>query len=351
MVEEIIECETTQVDPQMIQVIRQYEIEPTTAEMLESVFLPYLKAAQSWADQAMKIQVNSITQTREMKFAKAARLGLRDIRLAAENSRKKLKEDSLRQGNAIQGMYNIVLAVVSPAEKHCQDQELFAERQAQREKEAKAAERSAAMKPYFGYYDDDVELSAFTDSQFAEYLAEAVRLKKEDDDAEEAAAAKAIADAEEARRLKAENDRLKAEVDEADRKAKAEQAARDFADQQAQKERERIANEEKAERDRVAAEAQAKIDAAEKARADAEKALKDKQDAEDKAKNEADRKAKAAAKAEADRPTVSKLLSLADSLETYELPAVDEVGEAILADVKNLLGKIAAHIRSKTAAL
>jgi hypothetical protein len=239
---EIVDCETVEVGA-MIQVVRQSGVEDSTARMLEDVFLPFLKQAEDWANQSKNIVVTDITQTREMKFARQARLGLRDIRLQADKRRKELKEDSIRYGKAVQGMYNIIDSVIAPAEKHCEEQEKFAEVQAAKEKAARLVARKEEIRPYVGYYDEDVDLSAFSDAQWIAYIAEAKRLLEEDERIAAEKEAKRLADEAELVRLKEENERIQRERD-----AEFERLA---ANRKAEEEKLAL---EKAERDRLEAE-------------------------------------------------------------------------------------------------
>jgi hypothetical protein len=80
---------------------------PDTATALRESFGPYFSRAKEWLEKGRAIQIKDATQVREMKLARECRLALREIRVECENTRKKLKEDSLRKGKAIDGFANI----------------------------------------------------------------------------------------------------------------------------------------------------------------------------------------------------------------------------------------------------
>src|SRR6185437_11549413 len=84
--------------------------------------------AEEWAARAALIKVTSVDQKREMKMARESRLALREIRIKVEHDRKRLKEDSTRRGRAIDGIANVLKALIEPLEAHLLEQETFAER-------------------------------------------------------------------------------------------------------------------------------------------------------------------------------------------------------------------------------
>ena len=59
-----------------------------------------------------------------MQEARIARLALRDIRIQADKTRKALKEESLRYGKAVQGVYNVIEYLITPIEKHLEEREI-----------------------------------------------------------------------------------------------------------------------------------------------------------------------------------------------------------------------------------
>ena len=112
---------------ELVRVINESGVEQSTALTLQSSFLPFFEQAEQWKIKAESLVVTDASQTREMKMAREARLALKDIRVSADKTRKALKEDSLRYGKAVQGVYNVIDYLIAPIEKHLEEQEKFPE--------------------------------------------------------------------------------------------------------------------------------------------------------------------------------------------------------------------------------
>jgi len=260
-------------------VIRDSGVEQSTALMLQNSFLPFFDKAREWKEKAETLIVTDISQTREMKMAREARLALKEIRVNADKKRKELKEDSLRYGKAVQGVYNVIDYLIVPIEKHLEDQEKFAERQEEKRKAALKIERDSELLPYIEFVPYQVDLGELSDEGWQKLLFGAKLQKQAKIDAEKKAEddriAKEKADAEERERIRQENERLKAEAIERDRLAN-----------EAMAEQKRLADIEK--------KRQEDIIAAEKAKADAERKI-----AEEKLQKEREASAKLAAELKA----------------------------------------------------
>ena len=206
-------------------IIKDSGLEETKANFLLTNFQNYFEIASDWEIKAKNIVVNNETQKAEMEMARAGRLFLREKRIAIEKSRKELKEQSLREGKAIDGIANVLKALIEPIEEYLDKQEHFVEI-----KQKEEAERLRIVE---------------------EKRLEDERLAKEK------------AYQEEQERIRLENEKLKKEAE--------------------KKENERLAREEEINRERLNAEAEKKV-IEEKALKDKEKAdraiLLDKQKAE-----------------------------------------------------------------------
>ena len=100
-------------------------------------FEGYFAIAEEWEAKAKRIVVTDASQVEEMKMARVARLFLREKRLAIEASRKSLKEQALREGKAIDGIANLLKALIIPTEKYLETQERFVELKAEAEVEVR----------------------------------------------------------------------------------------------------------------------------------------------------------------------------------------------------------------------
>jgi hypothetical protein len=224
--------------------------------------------------------VTDISQVREMKMAREARLALREIRINADKLRKELKEDSLRYGRAVQGVYNVIETNIIPIEKHLEAQEKFKEIYEMQQREALRIEREQLVFDVRQYMFANVNLGEITEEDFQRLWTGA---KLQADAAQQAALkaesdriAKEQAEAQERERLRVENERLKEEAfnREIERRAEldrleAEQRKANIEAARIRKEAEQKAAEARKEADCLAAELKAKQDA--EARAEAER--------------------------------------------------------------------------------
>jgi hypothetical protein len=205
-------------------------LEQSEALTIRNNFQAFIIQAEVWEKKALQIVVTDASQKDLMKQAREGRLELKNIRVAVEKLRKKMKEEYLRKGNTIQAVANFLTDLITPIEAHLELQEKFVEIQ-ERERIAKLkVERSALLEPYvinMSFYNvEQMTDEAFNDLLETSKLAciarkeAAERAEQERIDAEIAAKA-------EQERIKAENERLRAEAAELEKKNKAEQAARD----------------------------------------------------------------------------------------------------------------------------
>ncbi len=264
---------------ELVRVINESGVEQSTALTLQSSFLPFFEQAEQWKIKAESLVVTDASQTREMKMAREARLALKDIRVSADKTRKALKEDSLRYGKAVQGVYNVIDYLIAPIEKHLEEQEKFPEIQEKKRKAALKEERDAELLPYIEFVPYQVDLGELTEAAWQTVI-NGAKLQKQakitaEIEAEAARIAKEKADAEERERIRLENERLKKEAEEKEAALKAEREKAE-SDRKALEEQHR---KESAERERLAAIEKAKTEAewakAEKLRIAAEKKAAD----------------------------------------------------------------------------
>jgi hypothetical protein len=208
-------------------IVKESGLETTKAQVILEKFQSYFAMAAEWEAKAKTINVTDETQTADMKIAKVGRLFLREKRLAIEKTRKDLKEQALREGKAIDGISNVLKALIVPIEEYLETQEKFIEI-----RDAKiAAEKAAEV---------------------------AARIEFERIAAEKAAA-------EEQERVRQENIRLRKEAEEKEKALLEErrkvEAARLAAEAKARSERAAIEAKAKAERDKAIAAERAKAEA------------------------------------------------------------------------------------------
>ena len=388
--EEIQTVEATEITKdELALVIAESGVEQSTALTLQTEFTPFFQQAHEWAKQAQAIVVTDVSETRKMQMARTMRLQLRDIRIEADKTRKRLKEDSNRYGKAVQGLYNVIDCLIVPIERHLKEQEDFAEVQQAKLEARLRDERTAQLEPLAEFVPiTNIDLGKMSAENYEKLYNGAVhaRTAKQEADrrAEEERIAREKAEAEERERVRKENEELKAkaaaeekarkeaeaaaakakkdaeakakkEKELADKKLAAEKAARE-KELAAEREQSRIAAEKAASKAREEAEAAAaKLEAERKERERLEAELRAQRDAEAKKKREADEKAaeeekarKAAEKKAAAAPDKEKLLAYADALDAETLPVCRSAeANAIAKNAEVLLRKISVYIREQ----
>ncbi len=326
-------------------------------------FQSAFEQAETWREKALAIKVTSLADKEAMKQAREMRLVLKNIRVEAEKKRKALKEDALVMGRAIDGVNNLLLAAIQPLERHLEEQERFAERLAEQERQRRLSERTEALQPYLEANQVIPALDAMTDDQFAKYLEDAKLLHAAKLEAAKKAEAERIAreqaEAAERERLRIENERLRAEAAEREAKAKAEREAAEKAQREAaekaRKEREAIEAKAKAEREAAELELN-RIKAEQEAAAKKEREAREKLERELAAKKAAE-EAKAKAEAEAIKkaaqaPDKEKLLLIAESVRSIKMPSVStDEAKRILADISTKRDNFAKWIENQIATI
>ena len=197
-------------------IVQESGLDSTKAKFILDKFSNYFEIAAEWERKAKTLSVTNASQTTEMQMAKTARLFLREKRIDIEKARKELKEQALREGKAIDGIANVLKALIVPIEEYLEKQEKFIE--------FKKAEEEARIR---------------------------IEVEKK---MEEERIAKEKAEADERERIRLENERLKQE---AEAKEKALQAER----RKVEAEKAEAERKAKAEQDRLKQEAEAKLNA------------------------------------------------------------------------------------------
>jgi hypothetical protein len=333
---------------ELAKVINESGVEQATAQYLQTSFMPFFEKAKEWNDRAKTLVVTDVSQIREMKMAREARLALREIRVNADKVRKALKEDSIRYGRAVQGVYNVIEYLIVPTEKYLEDQEKFAEIQEAKRKAELSETRGMEVQPYIEFIPYGINLGEMDEPNYQKLLNGAKLQMQSKLEAEAKAEAERIArekaEAEERERIRKENEKLKKEAEKrekimAEERRKAEEDRKKAEEERrAIEERARIEREKiEAEKRKIEAKLRAKAEAEAKAKADAERKAKE----EEKARSLAERKAKSA-------PDKEKLQLFANQLLAVECPELKTPeAESIKQNAMILIGKVNTYIISK----
>jgi len=284
--------------------VKESNLPASKAEALEAAFMPFFEQVSKHCETAFTIKVSNIGQTAEMGRARAARLALKDIRVSKEKVRKQVKEDALREGQAIDKIAKFLDSVIEPMEKYLLDQEEYGKRQQEKIQEEQRQIREIEAGDLLKYFPAGIDIGAIADEEFAKYLHlagvqfKAIQDEQKRIDIERMEREIAIEREREAMRF--ENERLRAEA----------------------AEREKAMAEERAERERVQREHEAKI-ASERAEVERLRRESEAKERAEKQRIEAERIAKEAAeKAAMEAPDKEKLLSFANEIRLLRPPTI-----------------------------
>lgn len=151
-------------------IVKESGLDTTKAQQILDKFTDYFQVADEWERRAQEIVVTDASQTMDMKIAREGRLFLREKRIDVEKARKRLKEQSLREGQAIDGIAKTLTALIKPIESYLETQEKFVELKAAREEEERRAEIDRVLRE-----EEEREKAAI----IAEDAAERERVRKE----------------------------------------------------------------------------------------------------------------------------------------------------------------------------
>jgi len=116
------------------------------AKALMDDFSDFFEIAEEWEVKAKTIVVTRPDQVAEMQMARSGRLVLKEKRIALEKRRKDLKEQSLRESRAIDGIANILKSVLVPIEEYLDAQEHWVEHQEALRETARREEADRLLK-------------------------------------------------------------------------------------------------------------------------------------------------------------------------------------------------------------
>jgi len=305
-------------------IVAEIGLEKETANMIVARFVQFMEQITEWEAKAKTLVVTDVAQVEEMKQAREARLILKNIRVDADKVRKELKEDSLRYGRAVQGVYNAIESRITPIEDHLMNQEKFAEFEERKRLNALRTARQEELKDFQEYVPLSLDLATLTDEEYTKFcnmvhdqhaanLRHIAEMEQKRKEAEEAAAKERERLAAENAALIEKNKKIMAAQREAARIAEAQIAAQREATRKAQEAADALRREEEA---RIA---RAKIEEAARKRAESK-----------------------AARA----PDAAKLQALANEIDAMVVPSMkSEEMQRIADNTRTLLTKTAVYIR------
>ena len=217
-------------------IVKESGLETTKSKYILDKFTNYFEIASDWEKKAKDIVVKSADDKAEMQMARVGRLFLKDKRIAIEKARVELKEQALREGKAIDGIANILKALIVPIEEYLDKQERFVEireaeltekkrvEEEERIEKERLAQEEADRKEQERIRLENIKLQKEAIAREKKMAEEQEKARKEQElaDAKLKAEQEAHEKAQEEIRAKAEAERIKADKIIAEEKAKAE---------------------------------------------------------------------------------------------------------------------------------
>jgi hypothetical protein len=201
-------------------IVQQAQLDKTKSDYILEKFGDYFSIAAHWEAKAKTLLVTDESQTDLMKEARQGRLELKVRRVELEKSRKELKEQSVREGKAIDGIANVLKALIVPIEEYLEKQENFITIKKEAEKQILADERKKILSPYCDC--SLFNLGEMSEGQFQQLLSgqkAAYELQKENEKKAELERIEAERKrAEEQERIRQEIIRLSKEAEERERR-------------------------------------------------------------------------------------------------------------------------------------
>jgi hypothetical protein len=305
-------------------VVVAHNLPENKVQGLLSSYKESMAKAKEIVSRARQIVVTSEDQVEEMQLARKTRLELKDVRCHVENIRVELKEQSLREGKAIDGMANIIKAIIVPVEEYLEKQEKYVFEQKKIREDEELQRRTDMLSPYVS----DVSVYSLHPTQMSK---ETFDKLMED--------SKKAYEAQKAAEKRAEEERI------ANEKKQKEENERIRKENEKLREQNRIKNEKlKAERE--------KTEAAEQKLRE-EKALQERKDREAKLAQEAKDKAELEEKHKKEMaPDREKLLELANHIQLIQFPPVSSIkAKGALERLEQRLGAVIAQLREEANSL
>lgn len=127
-------------------------------------FADFLEQIEPWETEALSIVITDESDTKGMKRARAIRLDLKKIRIEIDKRRKEIQANERLKVDTTNMIARFARETIEGLEKHCEDQEKYAEIQEGRRRDALRQERIARLSEF-----GDVNvpnLAVMTDQQF-----------------------------------------------------------------------------------------------------------------------------------------------------------------------------------------
>jgi hypothetical protein len=143
-----METEILEPTNELVVLVEQSGLEKTKGQILLDKFSGYFKEAGEYEQKLNALLLKETPDKADMQVAGVFRKAMKTKRVEVENTRKALKEESLREGQTIDSIAKILKNLIEPLEEKAESIEKFQERKEAAEKEARKQERLEALVPY-----------------------------------------------------------------------------------------------------------------------------------------------------------------------------------------------------------
>lgn len=332
--------EAIQPNDQLQAIVTQAGLEPSKAQVVLAKFHDFFAIVAEWERRAKAITVTSAADVEAIKLAREGRLILKEKRVEVEKTRKTLKEDSLREGQTIDGIAKTLTGLIAPLETELAEKENFVAIQEQKRQDALRAERFPKLQA-FGVDPSLYDLGRMPEEQFTALL-DSFRIAKENEEEKRRVIeANRVKQEEENQRIREENERWRKEAEAKDRER--------LEQERQQREREqKIRDEEAAKRRVEQEEANKKLEAERRERERLEAEERQRKQAE-----EEEKKKQAAEERKAHRaPDKVKLIAFLNVIAKLPEPLMKtEEGAAIMSVFRTKLMDLVRDTRKQVEAL
>ena len=151
---------------QLLEVIKSTQLDDSKSKVLIENFSSYYEIASEWQKKANELVVNDVSQVAEMKLAREGRLFLKEKRVLIEKTRKILKENSLKEGRAIDQIASMLTLLIEPIEQDLEQKEKFKERQEKLLKDELRFQRTELVRDFQEFIPINIDLADLTDVAF-----------------------------------------------------------------------------------------------------------------------------------------------------------------------------------------
>jgi len=155
--------EIIQVSAEVVKKIDTFDLNSENTNSLALSYHPFFSQVSELKNEAMKIKVTHENKSSEVDRAKKMKKKFISIRTDLDSTRKVLKEDSLRKGQAIDGVARFIRSFLDPIEEHLKNQVDFEKIEREKEVAKLQSEREKELEEKISKYETFVRAGIVAD--------------------------------------------------------------------------------------------------------------------------------------------------------------------------------------------